>query len=379
MNKDTIKSLYFLVFFGITFYFCVNNLELVFKSVSFVFSVLKPLIYGGILAFVLIIPMSFFEKLFLKHFKKSNRFLAWSLVIILFIIFFNLLILIVVPQAINSLSQIAKSLEEIYADLPLIINELNEIIPMLTNFFNLDVTSILSEVTQMVQTFTLSLISGMTAFVSSIVTSVVNAVVAFIFSAYLIFSKEKVYNIIKDFIYIVLKKEKADSVYKVATLTNKSFQDFIIGQVSEAVILGGIFVVVLTVLNFEYAMLISTILSVTSLVPIFGAIVGCVIGVFFLATVNIYQAIAFIVIFTIIQQIEGNLIYPYVVGSRIGIPPILVFLSVVLGAGFGGVVGMITFVPLCAVFYSLLKEFIKNNKKELVLENEQDKEKEDIE
>ncbi len=372
MEKQKLKSIYLLITFSILLFFCVQNLALVASFIGFIYSALKPLIYGGIIAFIVNIPMSGIEKLLSKKMKKGQRAVAYLITIFIFLVFLAALIAVIIPQIVISLTQIIHSIENLYNQLPRMYEELSASIPMLNEYIgDINWTDILADATVMIESIIFSLVEGLTGFIGGVFGSVVNFVVAFIFSIYLLFSKEKVYIAIKNLFYSAFKKEKMDKVYKVADLTNKSFYNFIQGQATESIIIGVIFLVVLSVLGFNYAVLISTIMSVGSLIPIFGSAIGCVIAMFFLATVNLNQAIWFLILFIVIQQVEGNLIYPYVVGNKVGIPAILVFMSVVLGGNLLGLVGMLTFIPISGVIYTLLKEFVENKKINLELNEEQ--------
>ena len=163
---------------------------------------------------------------------------------------------------------------------------------------------------------------------------------------------------IRKVFFAFLPKEKADVFFKVCSLTYRTFANFLTGQCLEAVILGCMFVVILSILRMPYALLIGVLIAFTALIPIFGAFIGCAVGSFLIFMVNPKQAILFIIVFLVLQQIEGNLIYPHVVGNSVGLPAIWVLVAVTLGGNLMGIVGMLIFIPLVSVIYTLFKEWV---------------------
>ena len=157
-------------------------------------------------------------------------------------------------------------------------------------------------------------------------------------------------------LFAYLKKERTEEILRICSLTHRTFTNFLTGQCLEAVILGVMFFITMTILRFPFAVLVGVLIAFTALIPIFGAFVGCAVGTFLILTVNPPQALAFIVLFLVLQQIEGNLIYPHVVGGSVGLPSIWVLAAVSLGGSLFGIVGMLVFIPIVSVLYALLKE-----------------------
>ena len=155
-----------------------------------------------------------------------------------------------------------------------------------------------------------------------------------------------------------LPQQKADALLKVCTLTYRTFANFLTGQCLEAVILGCMFVITLSILRMPYALLIGVLIAFTALIPIFGAFIGCAVGGFLIFMVSPKQAILFIIVFLVLQQIEGNLIYPHVVGESVGLPSIWVLAAVTIGGNLMGIVGMLVFIPLLSVFYTIFREYV---------------------
>ena len=185
--------------------------------------------------------------------------------------------------------------------------------------------------------------------VSSIVSGLATFFIAFSFSCYILFQKEQLHIQIRKVCFAFLSKQKANALLKICSLIYRTFANFLTGQCLEAVILGSMFAVTLSILKMPYALLIGTLIAFTALIPIFGAFIGCALGCFLIFMVSPKQAMLFILVFLLLQQIEGNLIYPHVVGNSVGLPSIWVLLAVIAGGKLMGIVGMFLFIPLLLI------------------------------
>ena len=192
----------------------------------------------------------------------------------------------------------------------------------------------------------------------SIVSGFATFFIAFSFACYILFQKEKLHVQIRKVFFAFIPKQKAEAFLKICSLTYQTFANFLTGQCVEAVILGSMFVVTLSILKMPYALLIGTLIAFTALIPIFGAFIGCAVGCFLIFMISPKQAILFIIVFLILQQIEGNLIYPHVVGGSVGLPSIWVLAAVTIGGNLMGIVGMLIFIPLVSVLYTIFREFV---------------------
>ncbi len=181
---------------------------------------------------------------------------------------------------------------------------------------------------------------------------------------YLLMAKEKLACQGKQIIYALFRERSAERILYVLSLTSKTFSKFISGQCLEACILGFMFFVVMTVLKMPYAMLISVLIAFTALIPMVGAFIGCVVGVLLILMVSPVKALIFLVTFLVLQQLEGNLVYPRVVGNSVGLPSIWVLVAITIGGNLMGVAGMILFIPICSVMYALFRLYVKNRLKE---------------
>ena len=198
----------------------------------------------------------------------------------------------------------------------------------------------------------------------TVINSVMNFVIGFVFACYILLQKEKLSVQIRKVLYAFFPGKVVRQVLKVASLSYKTFSNFVTGQCLEAVILGTMFFVVMSILKFPYAMLVGVVIACTALIPIFGAFIGCVVGAFLILVVNPMRAVAFVILFLILQQIEGNLIYPHVVGNSVGLPSIWVLMAVTVGGNLMGVVGMLVFIPLTSIIYALFRQTVHRRLKE---------------
>ena len=206
----------------------------------------------------------------------------------------------------------------------------------------------------------------------SILTNTVSSLssffIGFVFSIYLLFSKEKLSRQLKTTSQALLGKNKTKKICQIIKLSSDTFTSFITCQCLEACILGSMFIVTMGILKMPYAMLMGVVIAITALIPVFGAFIGCFIGIIMIGIVNPIQAIEFIVLFLVLQQIEGNFIYPHVVGNSVGLPSIWVFVAVIIGGNLMGIMGMFLFIPLTSIFYTLFKTYVKDQLKKYMLD-----------
>ena len=194
--------------------------------------------------------------------------------------------------------------------------------------------------------------------VSSIVSGLATFFIAFSFACYILFQKEQLHIQIRKVCFAFLSKQKANALLKICSLIYRTFANFLTGQCLEAVILGSMFAVTLSILKMPYALLIGILIAFTALIPIFGAFIGCALGCFLIFMVSPKQAMLFILVFLLLQQIEGNLIYPHVVGGSVGLPSIWVLAAVTIGGNLMGIAGMLIFIPLVSVCYTVFREVV---------------------
>ena len=219
--------------------------------------------------------------------------------------------------------------------------------------------------------------NGMTNFLSSTVTvagsiigEVMNFLIGFIFAIYILGQKEVLCNQGKRVLSAFCSRKVEAYVLKVFSIANRNFSNFISGQCTEAVILGFMFIIAMTIFRMPYALLVGVLIAFTALIPIVGAFIGCFVGAFLILVNNPIQAVWFVILFLVLQQLEGNLIYPKVVGNKVGLPSIWVLMAVSVGGSLFGVTGMLFFIPLVSTFYMLLRDAVnERNAKKQTREN----------
>ncbi len=198
----------------------------------------------------------------------------------------------------------------------------------------------------------------------SIASGLASFSIAFIFSVYLLLQKEALARQAKKLLYAYFPEIRVNTWIRVLRMTEQTFSKFLAGQCTEAVILGLMFFVSMAFLRLPYALLIGVLIAFTALIPVFGAFIGCAVGIFLTLTVDPLQAVWFTILFFVLQQLEGNLIYPHVVGNSVGLPSIWVLAAVSVGGSMFGIAGMLVFIPLCSVFYALLREDVNRRLKQ---------------
>lgn len=347
---------------AILVYISLTNLEIILTYAGTVYTVLKPFIYGAVMAFIINVPMKKIEDRLAKAgLKKYKRIVAYLLTLIIIIAAINLFFLTVMPQLIRTLGILIGKLERFINSIPALLEQNRENLGFLFRYLEssrINWNEWIAKISEGLQNFAVSLIGGGAGFLSGFVGGFTNFILSFIFSVYLVMGKEKIAAALKNVVLALFSPEASQRIFYIAGLCNKTFSGFLSGQCLEAVILGVLFVIAMTVFGFPYAVLVGTVIAVTALIPVFGAFVGAGVGIFLIAMENPIQAIWFLIMFLIIQQIENNLIYPHVVGSSVGLPSILVFISVIVGGNLMGVWGMLLFIPSASVIYTLVSEFV---------------------
>lgn len=367
MDKQKIKSIRGLILFSAAVILCLIYSKEVWNLLALLVVFLKPFIIGGAIAFVINILMRKVETLLFSRANgkiavRIKRPVSILISVIFLILIITLVFVIVLPQIVRTLGEIGMQipifLQNVYLWLEVQLAAYPEILEQLSKLeaMQFDWNSIISSVAGFMKNGFGSVITSTVSVASSIVSGVVNVVVAFIFAFYILSQKEKLGNQIDR----VLAAYCKDSVYlhikKVFGLLYKNFSGFISGQCLEALILGGMFVVILTIFRFPYALLIGVLVAFTALIPIVGAFIGCAVGVFLIFMEDPIKALWFLILFLVIQQIEGNLIYPHVVGNSVGLPSIWVLVAVSVGGSVMGILGMLLFIPLVSTAYVLIKE-----------------------
>ncbi len=362
LDKKTFRQLALLIAGGVALYALLQHFSAVVDALLFVWRLFFPFFLGACFAFVLNVPMRALEKhLFAKappRLRRFRRVLILLLALLLILAVLVLLVLLIAPEMdrsieilLGGLPGFAKRAAARAAALADRFPEAGELLDQ----FNIDwqsvVTSALSSFKEMGQ----SLFSSTVGAAGSLVSGVVSFVVAFVFCLYILLQKEKLMRQSKMLLYALLPEKRVEPLLDILRLSDRTFSRFLSGQCVEALILGLMFLVAMTVFRFPYAVMVGALVAFTALIPLVGAFIGCFVGAFLILIVDPARALWFVVLFLVLQQIEGNLIYPHVVGSSIGLPSIWVLVAVTVGGSLMGIAGMLIFIPLCSVGYVLLR------------------------
>ena len=359
----------------ILIYLALNNITGILGTISYLAGLIMPFIVGGVIAFIFNVPMKAIEKnikkLVDKKCKKQHnklvRVLAYFLTLIIIIAVIAGVLLIVVPELVNTIadliSQVPVAFNKLLAWLQTMLASYPEYEEKL-NSISINWDSVLANMMNFLSIGTKGIINGGIGAISGLFSGITNFFIGFVFSVYVLFQKEKLASQCKKLLYVMVSERRADQIVEILRLTNTTFSNFLSGQCLEACILGALFVITLSILRMPYALLIGIIIGVTALVPIVGAFIGCAVGVVLIMMTSPLKALIFIAIFLILQQIEDNLIYPHVVGNSVGLPGMWVLVAVTIGGNLFGIMGMLTFIPISSVCYALLRTFVNNKVEE---------------
>ncbi len=377
-DKKSARSLMTIVAFGVLLYWGLQNLKLLGNLLGWIIALLAPFLLGGCLAFVLNVPMKKIESLlFPKPNKKQEtlkRPLSFLLTLVLVGALVSIVFGLVIPELTSSFVLLRDSIIRFISSFeqqhPAFLDQFVALLPSAEELKALDWESLAQKAVAVLSSGAGSLINSTVTVASRLFSGIFSFFMSFVFAIYLLLQKETLAQQGKKLLYAYLPEAKADRAVYIAKLTNKTFSSFLSGQCLEAVILGCLFFVAMSLFRFPYALMISTLIAVTALIPIFGAFIGCAVGAFMiLMTDGFIKVLWFIVLFLVLQQLEGNLIYPKVVGGSVGLPSIWVFAAVSIGGSAFGVAGMLVFIPLCSVLYGLLKDNVNRRLKERKISN----------
>ena len=371
LNKKNMKNIMLLIVFAVLFYVGVQRIESVAAGFSFVVSIVFPFLLGAAMAFILNVPMSFMEKrLFSKtkgKAKKLKRPICLVLAILFVVAILWIVLLVVIPEVASTVASLSVNIEAALIKLQrwtMDIFEDNKQIEVWIASLQFDWDGIIHTAFGFLKNGAGNVLNSTMTVAKTVINSVMNFCVAFVFSCYILLQKEKLAVQIRKILYAFFSKKVVTKVLDIASLSYKTFANFVTGQCCEAVILGTMFFISMSILRFPYALLVGVLIAFTALIPIFGAFIGCFLGTFLILVADPMKAIAFVILFLVLQQVEGNLIYPHVVGGSVGLPSIWVLVAVTVGGSLMGIVGMLVFIPICSVLYALFREMVYKRLKE---------------
>ncbi|OUP83272.1 AI-2E family transporter [Lachnoclostridium sp. An169] len=366
LDRENMRKIKELILFTIIVLIALWNYGIIIDAVVFVFGIIFPFLLGGGIAFVLNVPMNFMEeKVFynrwLKNKKIANRLarpvsLVLTLLIVIGVV--ALVMFVVIPELTRTILSLGITIRDFVPEAQRFLEELftdNSEISAWLDSLNLNVDRIMESAVGFFQNGAGNILNSTMSAIGSIVSGVTTFVIAFVFACYVLLQKEKLRVQVQKVMYAFLSEKRVEWCLEVCSLTNRSFTNFLTGQCVEALILGMMFFVVMNIFSMPYSLLVSVLIAFTALIPIFGAFIGCFVGALLILMVDPLQAVGFIIMFLVLQQIEGNLIYPKVVGRSVGLPSIWVLAAVTIGGSLMGIVGMLIFIPIVSVVYNLFR------------------------
>ena len=364
-NRHAVKSLLLVVCGGVAFYCGLQHLGVVAGAVAWLLGILSPFVLGGGIAFVLNVPMRAIERHLFpnqRRLTKLRRPLALVLTLVALTGVVTLAFCVIGPGIKDAVGSIAARVPDAFDRLYQRLLGLEQYLPQIKDLVGdlaIDWKSLSQKALSLAQSWGGSLLATGGGLIGGVVSGVSTFVIGLIFSFYILLQKEKLARQGRQVLYGLLPLKQADRALEVLRLAERTFSNFLSGQCVEACILGTLFVIAMTIFRMPYALLVGVLIALTALIPIVGAFIGCAVGTMLIAITDPWKALAFIILFLVLQQIEGNLIYPHVVGSSVGLPSIWVLAAVTLGGKLMGVGGMLFFIPLCSVLYALFRDFVK--------------------
>ncbi len=379
LNKENMKKIKELIVFTAVILIGLWKYTMVLDILGFILRIIMPFLIGGAIAFVLNVPMSFLERHLFgnekwknnKHARRLARPASLALTIIIVSGVVVLVLFVVIPQLGKTVISLGKNIQnfmpKLVEGLERLFEDNQEILAMIGNM-DMNWEKIVDSIIAFFKSGAGNVLNSTMSAARSIVSVVTTFFISFVFSCYILLQKEKLHVQVKKIIYAYLPEKRGNHVLQICALTYKTFSNFLTGQCVEALILGSMFFVTMGIIRLPYALLVGILIAFTALIPIFGAFIGCAVGTFLILMVNPVKALVFLVLFFVLQQIEGNLIYPKVVGNSVGLPSIWVLAAVSIGGSLFGVIGMLVFIPLVSVVYTIFRGAVYRKLEEKGLE-----------
>lgn len=382
LNKKAIRTIFFGVAGCILLYWMLHETERVTSAYRVIANVLSPFVIGSVLAFIFNVPMRSIERMLMeiKH-PTLRRVVALLLTLLLVLVVLMVVFSLLIPQVVDTAETVAARLPAFFANVETRIftfleqnPEIQEWVIANTDFENIDLVGLIQKVLSMVGDSVETIMLGAVSAIGSIFDVVFDMFISIVFGIYCLFQKETLARQGRKLLYSIATEHFADETVRVMRLTNTTFSNFLSGQCLEVCILGSMFAVSMAIFGMPYIPLVSVMVAVTAFIPVVGAFIGCIVGALLILVDNPLQAVTFVGMFLVLQQIENNLIYPRVVGTSIGLPGMWVLFAVAVGGEFMGVAGMFLMIPLSSVLYTLLRERTNNRLSTMMIDEEKLKE-----
>lgn len=378
LNKKNLRNIFLMVVAGIVLYWVLHETDRVSSIFSVIKGIFSPFVTGAAIAFVLNVPMRGIEKL-LKNVNKAKlrRLLAVVLTFVALLLVLAGVFWLLIPQLIETVQSLIPKLQEFLLQVQEAVMRFLDNNPKVmdwvianTDLENMDWAALVEKTVSVLGNSVSTILGGAFSAIGSVVGAVVDTVIALVFSVYCLFQKETLARQARKLAYAFLPEKAADNIIRVLRLSNSTFSNFLSGQCVEVCILGSLFAVTMAILRLPYIPLVSVLVAVTAFIPVVGAFVGCFIGAFLILVNNPLQAVIFVAMFLILQQVENNLIYPRVVGNSIGLSGMWVLVAVAVGGELFGVAGMFLMIPVTSVLYTLLSEVTAKRLKKRTIDPE---------
>lgn len=351
------KDIKLLILYTVLLVFSFVYIKYLYVGLRYVIKIFMPFIIGLMIAFVLNVLVGVIENKWFKKLKWSSnvkRGTSLTISILLVIGFFILLMLLIIPNLQDTIVIFAENIPDYLSNLKDVLvrfnisdNVISDIMITLNNLGDSARDYVINNSGKVIEvTFGIA---------SNVVNTFVNVFIGIVFAIYFLVDKEKISKQVVKIMDAYLPKKSIKKIKDIASLSNKVFANFVSGQCLEAIIIGVLCFFGMIILRLPYAGAISVLVGFTALIPVFGAFIGTILGAFLIFMINPLEAIIFVIFIIVLQQLEGNLIYPHVVGKSVGLPGIWVLVAVTVGASINGVLGMLLSVPLASIMYSILK------------------------
>lgn len=358
-NKKTIMEL---ILFTVIVIFAFINISYIWIFIKYVIKIFMPFIIGAMMAFVLnvllnVVENKIFKKLNQKNTKtwqKIKRPISLVTTFIMIIALIALILGLIIPQLKNTVELFTENFDSYKTESVELLEKVG-IKQENINELNKNLENLKDEVTNYVNENKNEIMQTTVGVATSVFGTITSIVLGIVFAIYILLKKEDLTRQFKKLTKAYLPEKKQKTLEEISSLSNKTFGNFVSGQCMEALIIGVLCFIGMLILQIPYAATISVLVGFTALIPVFGAFIGTAVGAFLILMVDPGKALIFIIFIIILQQLEGNLIYPKVVGNSVGLPGIWVMVAVTVGASIAGILGMLLSVPICSILYSIVR------------------------